>query len=117
MTSCSSYEICDSLWCNFTTTQAKGETATVVNGMYLTKDKKVLMRTAVVKDSTILHNFAITGYGTYEQKGSNIIINTEVKLDEPAKQYKGIVTKNNTMILCSQDSMVYVYDRVFKTVK
>lgn len=116
--SCSTYKMANSMWYNITPSELQGVQADVVNGLYFAENGEVFMKTAVVKDTTIIAKPILTGYGKYFYSGSlnkgiQININTELKLDAKATDYKGIVTKEG-MVLCAPDSTIFVYQRALK---
>lgn len=116
--SCSSYKIANSLWYNLTPSELQGVQGDVVNGLYFYENGEVLMKTAVVNDTVIVAKPILTGCGTYTcsgslNKGIQININTEQKLDCKATNYKGIITEDG-MVLCDSDSSIYVYQRAVK---
>lgn len=116
--SCSTYKIVNSMWYNLTPSELQGVQGDVVNGLYFAENGEVFMKTAVVKDTTIIAKPILTGYGKYSysgslKKGIQININTEQKLDGKATNYKGIITKDG-MVLCAPDSTIFVYQRAVK---
>lgn len=109
------------MWYNITPSELQGEKGNIVNGLYFYENGEVLMKTAVVKDTTIIASPILTGYGTYSlsgsiRKGMRIKINTDIKLDETAVDYNGIITEEG-MLLCAPDSTLYVYQRAVKNKK
>lgn len=106
------------MWYNVTPSVLKGVQGDVVNGLYFSENNEVFMKTAVVKDTTIIAKPILTGYGKYYysgslKKGIQININTEQKIDGKAVNYKGIITDEG-MVLCTPDSTVFVYQRAVK---
>lgn len=116
--SCSTYKIDNSMWYNLTPSEVQGVQGEVVNGLYFCDNGKVLMKTAVVKDTTIIAKPMLTGYGEYScsgslKKGIQIEVKTEKKMDSKAIDYKGVITKKG-MILIAPDSTYYIYQRAVK---
>lgn len=116
--SCSTYKVENSMWYNVTPSELQGVQGNVVNGLYFSENNEVFMKTAVVKDTTIIAKPILTGYGKYSHSGSlkkgiQININTEQKLDGIAVNYRGIITDEG-MVLCAPDSIIFVYQRAVK---
>ena len=106
------------MWYNVTPSELQGVQGNVVNGLYFSENNEVFMKTAVVKDTTIIAKPILTGYGKYSHSGSlkkgiQININTEQKLDGIAVNYRGIITDEG-MVLCAPDSIIFVYQRAVK---
>ena len=85
------------MWYNLTPSELQGVQGDVVNGLYFAENGEVFMKTAVVKDTTIIAKPILTGYGKYGK----------------ATNYKGIITKDG-MVLCAPDSTIFVYQRAVK---
>lgn len=117
--SCSSYKVADSLWCSATPSELDGQQGNVVDGLYFTSDNRVLMKTAVVQDTTVLVKPVYTGYGRYTcagrklKKGIRITIETEKRIIGKGTSYNGLITPKG-MLLCTPDSVARLYYRAVK---
>lgn len=121
LSSCSTYRIANSLWYSVNPSEMEQEKGNVVNGLYFTDDNYVLMKTAVIKDTTIIAKPIYSGYGKYScsgklKKGIHIKIESEKTTVGPNVNYEGIITSEG-MILCTSDSTANIYYRALKTSK
>ena len=121
LSSCSTYRLANSLWYSVNPSEMEQEKGNVVNGLYFTDDNYVLMKTAVIKDTTVIAKPVYSGYGKYFysgklKKGIHIKIETEKANVGPKVNYEGVITSDG-MILCAQDSTAYIYYRALKKSK
>lgn len=117
--SCSSYKVADSLWYSVTPSELEGQQGDFVDGLYFTGDNRVLMKAAVVQDTTVLVKPVYTGYGRYTctgrklKKGIGISIEMEKRIIGKDVSYNGVITPKG-MLLFTPDSVVHIYYRAVK---
>lgn len=121
LSSCSTYRLANSLWYSVNPSELEQKKGNVVNGLYFTDDNYVLMKTAVVKDTTVIVKPIYSGYGKYSysgklKKGIRIKIEAGKTTVGQNVNYEGVITSEG-MILCAPDSTAYIYYRALKSTK
>lgn len=112
--SCSTFKLGNTVWYSITPSELGDEKANVIDGMYFTENNKVLMKSGVARDTTLLTKTIYSGFGTYTcsgnslKKGIRIDIKTDITTVGRKTNYTGLVT-NDGMVLVAPDSTIRIY--------
>ncbi len=103
----------NTFWVNLTPATLGDQNGTLVNSLYFTGDNKVIMKTGVTQDSTVVEKPLFSNFGNYKcsgnlKKGISLTITTDIATIGKKIDYKGLITSEG-MVLIEPDSTSYVY--------